>query len=77
MTPRIIARPKFRISELQSNAWAAWNASYAAEEKDLYHEVSRDLYRQAVHEKVTTLFARSDEQNALLDTLLATHARAA
>ena len=74
MTSRITARPKFTVSQLQSDAWAAWNASYAAEVKDPFYEVGRDLYRQAVHERVADLFSRSDEQNALLDTFLAASA---
>ena len=63
------------ISRLQGDAWAAWNASYHAEDRDAYRNVSRALYDQDVHERVAALLARSDEQNALLDSLLAQHAK--
>lgn len=58
------------ITPLQGDAWAAWNQSYHAEDRDLYRHVSRDLYSQDVHERVSALLSRSDEQNALLDALL-------
>jgi hypothetical protein len=63
------------ISRLQGDAWAAWNASYHAEERDLYRDVSRALYNQDVQERIRTLFARSDAQNTLLDALLADHTK--
>jgi hypothetical protein len=65
----------FPISRLQGDAWAAWNASFYAEEKDAYRTVGRALYAQDIHERITTLFARSDAQNAFLDALLASGAR--
>lgn len=58
------------ISRLQADAWAAWNASYHAPDGDAYRVVSRSLYEQDVQERIIALFNRSDEQNALLDTLL-------
>ena len=60
----------FAISQLQGDAWAAWNASYHAQEPDTFRRVSRSLYRQDVHERITSLFARSEEQNRQLDELL-------
>ncbi len=63
------------ISQLQGDAWAAWNASYHAEDRSVYREVSRALYSQDVHERVSALFARSDEQNAQLDALLEERAK--
>ena len=59
------------ISRLQGDAWAAWNASYHAEDRDTYRDVSRELYNQDGRERITALFARSEVQNALLDALLA------
>lgn len=60
----------FPISRLQGEAWAAWNASFHAEEKDAYRTVGRALYAEDVHERIAFLFARSDAQNAYLDDLL-------
>ena len=59
------------VSRLQGDAWAAWNASYGAEECEPFRQVSRDLYNQDVHERIAEMFARSDAQNARLDALLA------
>jgi hypothetical protein len=59
-----------QISSLQGDAWAAWNASFYVEEKDVYRTVGRALYEQDVHERIENLFARSDAQNDLLDELL-------
>lgn len=59
------------ISPLQGDAWAVWNASYSAPEPDAYRELSRSLYNQDVRERITALFARSDAQNARLESLLA------
>lgn len=64
------SRTVFPISRLQGDAWAAWNASFHAEEKDVYRTLGRDLYAQDVHERIETLFARSDAQNAFLDMIL-------
>jgi hypothetical protein len=58
------------ISRLQADAWSAWNASYGAEEREPFQQVSRDLYNQDVHQRIAELFARSDEQNARLDAML-------
>lgn len=58
------------ISPLQGDAWAAWNASYHAPVSDAYRVMSHALYQQDVHERIESLFARSDAQNAELDALL-------
>lgn len=58
------------VTRLQGDAWAAWNASYHAEDRDAYRTVSRTLYVQDVHERIERLFARSDEQNRYLDMIL-------
>ncbi|HEX6507657.1 MAG TPA: hypothetical protein VF221_08505 [Chloroflexota bacterium] len=60
------------VTRLQGDAWAAWNASYHAENRVAYREVSRALYAQDVHERIATLFARCDEQNRHLDMMLST-----
>jgi hypothetical protein len=57
------------VSPLQGAAWAAWNASYYAETPEPYQIVSRLLYQQDIHERITHLFARLDAQNAHLDTI--------
>jgi hypothetical protein len=58
------------VTALQGEAWAAWNASYTAPEREVYQTVSMALYRQNVHERIEQLFSRSDEQNSRLDTML-------
>jgi hypothetical protein len=58
------------ISILQGDAWAAWNASYYAEDREAYRSVSLDLYQQDLHQRVSALFKRGDEQNALIDANL-------
>lgn len=58
------------ISPLQSDAWAAWNASYSAPVRDAYRSVGQALYRQGVSERIARLFAPSDEQNRYLDLML-------
>jgi squalene cyclase len=60
------------VTRLQGDAWAAWNASYHAEDRDAYRAVSRALYEQDVHERIERLFALSDEQNRHLDMVLTT-----
>ena len=59
-----------QISRLQSDAWAAWNASYHDPLPDAYRTVSLALYRQAMGERIQALFARLDEQNTRLDVLV-------
>jgi len=62
--------PGATISSLQGDAWEAWNASYAAPDRDVYRAVSLALYQQDMHQRISTLFARSDEQNARLESLM-------
>jgi hypothetical protein len=62
----------FPISRLQGEAWAAWNASYSAPVRDAYRSVGRALYQQDIHERISHLFARSDEQNRYLDLMFNT-----
>jgi hypothetical protein len=57
------------VSPLQGAAWAAWNASYYAETPEPYQVVSRLLYQQDIHERITRLFTKLDEQNAHLDAI--------
>ena len=73
-SPITESRADFPVSQLQGDAWAAWNASFHAEEKDAYRTVGRALYAQDIHERITTLFARSDAQNAFLDAVRASAA---
>lgn len=67
-----VEKQVYSISALQGDAWAVWNASYQAEEREPFYALSRALYRQDVHERIAALFARSDEQNRHLDMLLTT-----
>lgn len=68
-TPERAAPNATYISRLQSDAWAAWNASYHDRPPDAYRAVSLALYRQAMGERIQALFARLDEQNTQLDAL--------
>jgi hypothetical protein len=63
------------VSVLQEMAWAACNASYHEPNPDEYRMLGRSLYREAVRDRIAILFARSDEQNARLDAMLAPEAR--
>jgi hypothetical protein len=58
------------ISALQGDAWAVWNASYRAEEREPFHALSIALYQQDITERIAALFARSDEQNRHIDLML-------
>lgn len=58
------------VTELQGEAWAVWNASYTAPEREVYRTVSMALYRQDVRERIERLFDRSDEQNHRIDAWL-------
>lgn len=59
------------LSSLQADAWAAWNASYCEPVGDAYQTLGGALYRLDLQERITALFALSDEQNRRLDALLA------
>lgn len=61
---------RFQISALQGEAWAAWNASYHEQDRGSYRALGAELYRQAVHERITVNLARLDEQNEWLDRML-------
>jgi squalene cyclase len=69
-TPSQVEWNTLAVTALQGEAWAAWNASYTAPEREAYRTVSMALYRQDVHERIERLLERSDEQNHRLDTLL-------
>ena len=68
--PKAVERYAPTISALQGQAWTAWNESYHVEDRHTYQSLGRELYAQDMHERIETLFARSDEQNAMLDSLL-------
>lgn len=63
------------ISSLQSDAWAAWNASYHEEHREAYRTLSSALYRQDWHERIEARFAQLDAQNARLDAMLTQRSR--
>jgi len=53
--------------QLQSDAWTAFNDAFHAPEAEEYRRAGRELYERVIHERLTALCARGDEQNALLD----------
>jgi hypothetical protein len=57
------------VSVLESAAWVAWNASYHAEDGSVFRNLGRAFYQEALHERIATLFAKLDTQNARLDAL--------
>lgn len=63
-------RQQVQISDLQGEAWEAWNASYHEDDGGSYRALGEALYRQAVHERISGDLARLDEQNAWLDRIL-------
>lgn len=54
--------------QLQSEAWAAFNLAFHAPEAEEYRRAGRELYERVIHERLTALYARGDEQNLLLDS---------
>lgn len=69
--PESINRSPASMTDLQGDAWAAWNASYHEPQPEAYRALSYALYQQAWHERISARFAQLDEQNELLDKLLA------
>jgi hypothetical protein len=65
-------RPALAPSPLQGDAWAAWNASYHESNAEAYRALASALYRQDLWERIAVQLSLLDEQNALLDALLAT-----
>lgn len=59
------------ISPLQGEAWALANESYHVPDGEPYLAAGRTLYQQDLHDRLTGLLARLDEQNERLDALLA------
>jgi hypothetical protein len=59
------------ISPLQEQAWTIANQGYHEPGGDAYRALARELYEEDLHESILALFARLDEQNALLDAALA------
>jgi hypothetical protein len=59
------------LVSLQAEAWELCNASYYVDDGEIYRAAGVALYDRAIRHQVETLFARSDEQNARLDALLA------
>ena len=69
--PESIDRSLVPTTDLQGDAWAAWNASYHESQPEAYRALGHALYRQAWHERISARLAQLDEQNELLDKLLA------
>jgi len=57
------------LSPLLQLAWSVANAAYHVPAGEQYRATSRALHREAMHEHILELFARSDEQNAYLDAV--------
>lgn len=53
--------------ELQSEAWTAFNDAFHAPEAEEYRRAGRELYERVIHERLTALFERGDQQNVLID----------
>ena len=70
MRALLIQQSPARVSRLQGDAWAAWNASYHEPNGDIYRALGTALYLQDWRERITAQFAILDEQNAQLDALL-------
>ncbi len=64
-------RSSDRVSALQGDAWAAWNASYHEPNSEIYRALGTALYLQDWRERIHAQLAKLDEQNAKLDALLA------
>lgn len=58
------------ISSLQLKAWMIGNASYHVPGGQAYRDLSIELYRQDLSERISALFAKLDAQNDFLDALL-------
>jgi hypothetical protein len=58
------------ISPLQLKAWMIGNASYHVPGGQAYRDLSIELYRQDLSERISALLAKLDEQNDFLDALL-------
>jgi hypothetical protein len=63
------------MTELMSEAWSAWNASYHETNVEAYRTLSLSLYQQDLHDRIERQFASLDAQNAHLDELLADKAQ--
>jgi len=68
-TPTSTGNLVISTARLQGEAWAAWNASYHTSTPDIYRAAGLALYQQAIGERIQSLFARLDEQNAQLDEM--------
>jgi hypothetical protein len=53
---------------LQAEAWAAFNSAFHAPEAEEYRRAGRELYDRVLHERLTALYLRGDEQNSILDS---------
>lgn len=77
MNTLLTKRLSDHVTPLQGDAWAAWNASYHEPNGEVYRTLGTALYVQDWRERITVQFALLDEQNAQLDSLLATAEAAA
>jgi hypothetical protein len=58
-------------SPTQCSAWEAYNASYGAPAQEAYRALGRELYHQALGERIEQMFAYGDAQNARLALVIA------
>jgi hypothetical protein len=58
------------VSFLQARAWTIANTSYRASGGAAYRAYARELYDEDLHERITALFAKLDQQNAQVDAAL-------
>lgn len=56
--------------DLRVDAWEAYNQAFHVGDPESYRRLGRDLYDQAIAEKIKSLFAKGDEQNSIIDAHL-------
>ncbi len=59
---------------LQSAAWTAYNQGFHSDDSLPFREVGSKLYQRVTEERIRALYAKSDEQNRLIERKLHTGA---
>ncbi|HZT95390.1 MAG TPA: hypothetical protein VFB34_01005 [Chloroflexota bacterium] len=64
-------RPPARVpGSVESHAWQAYNQAFHSPDADTYRRVGRELYKQALEDRIQDLFSRSDDQNSVIEAHL-------
>jgi hypothetical protein len=58
------------VTPLDEEAWIIANAGYAVPDGEVYRAYARELYEEALEERIRALLARLDEQNERLAAAL-------